>query len=355
MALVAPTSADARDVMVEGESGILAISPPWDRPRYEPSKRRLTWKSGALATLYSADEPERLRGPQHDGAWTDEVAAWRYPEAWDQLLFGLRLGDRPQICATTTPKPIKLIKSLLKNPKTAVTRGSTYENAENLAVTTLDELKAKYEGTRLGRQELNAEVLEDVEGALWSIARLDAQRVRTEPVEIERVVVAVDPSGGDEETSDEQGIVVAARGKDRHGYVLADLSCRESPGEWGKRAVRAYDHHEADCLVCEANFGGDMVLHTIRTAARALCESGERPSDFINVKKVTASRGKAIRAEPIAALYEQGRVHHVGYFEGLEAQMTGWVPGQPSPDRLDAAVWALTELMLGSQGVKVLL
>lgn len=348
LALVAPTAADARDVMVEGESGILAISPPWNRPVYEPSKRRLTWPSGAIATLYSAEEPERLRGPQHDGAWCDEIAAWQYPEAWDQLLFGLRLGQSPQICATTTPKPIGLVRSLLKDPKVAVTRGSTYENAANLAATTLEELRKKYEGTRLGRQELNAEVLEDVEGALWSTGMIDAHRI-DRPPQLDRIVVAVDPSGTDEEGNAEQGIVVAGRTRGE-GYVLDDRSCRLSPNEWGRRAVQAYLDYQADALVFEKNFGGEMARHVLETAARDLGVSA-------NITEVWASRGKTARAEPIAALYEQGRVHHCrevyqprtdAYhspdLSRLENQMTTWVPGQPSPDRLDAAVWALTEL-----------
>ena len=339
MALVAPTAADARDVMVEGESGILAISPPWDCPTYEPSKRRLTWPSGAIATLYSAEEPERLRGPQHDGAWCDEIAAWFYPETWDQLLFGLRLGQRPQICATTTPKPIPLVKKILKNGKAAVTTGSTFENSANLAADTLDELKKQYEGTRLGRQELNAEILEDVEGALWNLAMLEAARVDETPG-FDRIVVAVDPSGGDTEGNDEQGIVVAGRGRDKRAYVLEDVSCRESPDGWGRRAVQAYLTHEADAIVYEANFGGDMVAHTLKTCAKAM------GVDALPLRKVTASRGKQLRAEPVVALYEQGRVKHAGYFAQLENQMLNWVPGQPSPDRLDAMVWAVTDLLV---------
>lgn len=343
MALVAPTAADARDVMVEGESGILAISPPGNRPVYEPSKRRLTWPSGAIATLYSADEPDRLRGPQHDGAWCDEIAAWRYPDAWDQLLFGLRLGQSPQICATTTPRPIPLVKSLLKDPKVAVTRGSTYENSANLAKTTLDELRNKYEGTRLGRQELNAEVLEDVEGALWSLDLIDANRVSVAP-EMTRIAVAIDPSGGDTEGHDEQGIVVCGKGKDGLGYVLGDYSVRETPNGWARAAVNAYLATQADVIVYEANYGGAMVLSTLQNAADAMTKEG-LPTGNIRFQKVTAMRGKQLRAEPVVALYEQGRIKHVGGLPGLEQQMTHWVPDiGDSPDRVDAMVWAITAL-----------
>lgn len=347
MALVAPTAADARDVMVEGESGILAISPPGNRPVYEPSKRRLTWPSGAIGTLYSADEPDRLRGPQHDGAWCDEIAAWRYPDAWDQLLFGLRLGDAPQICATTTPRPIPLVKSLLKDAKVATTRGSTYENSANLAKTTLEELRNKYEGTRLGRQELNAEVLEDVEGALWSLDLIDANRVPSAP-DLVRVVVAVDPSGGDEEGHDEQGIVACGKGKDGLGYVLGDYSVKETPNGWARAAINAYLATQADSIVYEANYGGAMVLSTLQNAADAMAKEG-LPTAGIRFRKVTAMRGKQLRAEPVVALYEQGRVKHVGTLPGLEHQMTNWVPDiGDSPDRVDAMVWAITALEIRS-------
>lgn len=339
IALVAPTAADGRDVMVEGESGILAISPPWFRPLYEPSKRRLTWPNGAIATVYSADEPDRLRGPQHDGAWADELAAWQYPEAWDMLMFGLRLGQDPRAVVTTTPKPVRLIKELLADKTVAVTRGSTYENAANLAPAFLRQIVAKYEGSRLGRQELYAEILEDVEGALWQRQRIDELRVARAP-ELLRVVVAVDPSASDDDTSDEAGIIVAGVSRDGHGYVLADLSGRLSPDGWARRAVHAYKEWLADRIVAEVNNGGDMVEHTIRTV-----------DPGVPIKKLHASRGKFTRAEPVAALYEQGKVHHVGYFPALEDQMCTWTPGQPSPDRMDAMVWALTELMItGGQG-----
>jgi phage terminase large subunit-like protein len=338
VALVAPTAADARDVMVEGESGILAISPPWCRPKYEPSKRRLTWPNGAQATVYSADEPDRLRGPQHDGAWCDELAAWNRPEAWDMLQFGLRLGDNPRAVATTTPKPVKVIRDLLAAVTTAVTRGSTYENAANLATAFLTEIRRRYEGTRLGRQELNAELLDDVPGALWVRKALDDLRVVKAP-ELVRVVIGIDPAVTSGEDSDETGIVALGKGIDGHGYVLADRSCRLSPDGWARRALTTFDQFEANQFIAEVNNGGDLVASNIHTARASA-----------PVKSVRASRGKYTRAEPIAALYEQGRMHHVGSWPELEDQMCSFTPegGDGSPDRADALVWAATELMLGS-------
>jgi phage terminase large subunit-like protein len=337
-ALIAPTAADARDVMVEGESGILAISPPWFRPRYEPSKRRLTWPNGAMATLYSADEPERLRGPQHHRFWGDEPASWRYREAWDMLMFGLRLGDNPRGVVTGTPKPIALIRQLVADPTTVVTRGSTYENAANLPAAFLDAIIKRYEGTRLGRQELNAEILDDIEGALWTRAVIDAGRVAKAP-DLVRVVVGVDPAVTATEESDETGIVVVGQGVDMQYYVLSDRTCRLSPDGWARRAVETFREFEADRIIGEVNNGGDLVEAVVGHAAKHL-------GVLHSYKSVRASRGKAVRAEPIAALYEQGRVHHVGSLAALEDQLCGWVPGagDRSPDRMDALVWALSEL-----------
>jgi phage terminase large subunit-like protein len=335
VALVAPTAADARDVMVEGESGILAISPPWNRPVYEPSKRRVTWPNGALATLYSADEPERLRGPQHDLAWPDELAAWRYPETWDMLMFGLRLGARPRVVVTTTPKPTRLIRELIASPSTVVTRGSTFDNRANLAPAFLDSIVRKYEGTRLGRQELYAEVLDDVPGALWARAMLeDAQHTGPVP-DLVRVVVAIDPAVTSGEDSDETGIIVAGVGTDGLVYVLADRTCRMSPDGWATRAIVALDEYKADRIVAEVNNGGDLVEATIRTVRRT-----------VPYTKVNASRGKRVRAEPIAALYEQKRVRHLPGLHALEDQMVTFAPegSDRSPDRVDALVWALTDL-----------
>jgi phage terminase large subunit-like protein len=337
VALVAPTAADARDVMVEGDSGILSVCPPWNRPHYEPSKRRLTWPCGAMATTYSADEPERLRGPQHDTAWCDELAAWRYPAAWDMLMFGLRLGDNPRACVTTTPKPTPLIKAIRSDPNTATTRGTTYDNRDNLAAALFDQIITRYEGTRFGRQELLGELLEDVPGALWTFDLIDKARIARVPdgVSLARVAVAIDPAVTSDEGSDETGIVVVGVGSDDKLYVLADRTIKASPVEWARVAVKAYREFAADRIVAETNNGGDMIEAVIRTVDPGVA--------YI---KVTASRGKVTRAEPISALYEQGKVYHVGAFPELEAQMCEWVPGMDSPDRMDALVWAATYLTM---------
>lgn len=344
IALVGPTSSDCRDVMVEGESGILSISSDWCRPDYEPSKRKLTWPNGAVAHTFSADEPDRLRGPQFDRAWCDEIAAWPYlTDCWAMLMLGLRLGKHPRWVATSTPRPIKLLKELLTRKDVAVSRGSTYENEANLPDPFLKAIRDRYEGTRLGRQELNAELLEDVADALWSRAMLDSATIKAAP-ELRRVVVGVDPSGtkGASDSGDSIGIVVAGIDVNGVGYVLADRSCKLSPDGWGRRAVEAYREFKADRIVAEKNFGGAMVEHVIRTVDRSVA-----------YKEVTASRGKAARAEPIAALYEQSRIKHVGLHAALEDEMCSMTAngyaGDGSPDRLDAAVWALTELMVTPQ------
>lgn len=357
-ALVASTADDARKTMlsaglenVEGASGILAISPPDFRPIYEPSKRILSWPNGTVATLYSAEEPNRLRGPQHHWGWADEVAAWeKEAAAWDQFLFGLRLGDRPQACITTTPRPIALLRQLVVDPRTVVTRGTTFDNATNLAPSFLSEVIGKYEGTRLGRQELYAEILDDVPGALWSWERIDPLRVKEAPAELRRVVVAIDPAVSSSETSDETGIVVAGVGQcnclgkeELHGFVLADLSGKYSPNAWAQKAIAAYRANRADRIVAEVNNGGALVEVNLRTV------DSRTP-----YRAIHASQGKRTRAEPVAALYEQGRVHHVGFHVRLEDQLTTWDPlsSDKSPDRLDALVWALTELMLNKNRAK---
>jgi len=337
IALVGPTAADVRDTMVEGESGLLGIYPAHQRPRYEPSKRRITFHNGAVASAFTADEPDRLRGPNHDLAWADELAAWRYPEAWDMLMFGLRIGKFPRVVVTTTPKPIPIIKRLLamEDGTTFVTRGSTFENAANLAPSFLAEVKARYEGTRLGQQELYAEVLDDVEGSLWNRDMLENNRVSQLP-EIVRTVVAVDPAAGSKAENAETGIVVVGLGEDGHGYVLDDRSVRGTPNDWGMAAVAAYHANKADRIVAEANQGGDMVSHTLRTV-----------DPNVPIKLVHASKGKRTRAEPVAALYEQGRIHHLGFHALLEDQLCSWVPDHAvSPDRLDALVWGVTELIV---------
>jgi len=338
VALVGPTAADTRDVMVEGESGLMNIFPARRRPVYEPSKRKVTFSNGAIAMLYSAEEPDRLRGPQHDAGWADEAAAWKYPEAWDMLQFGMRLGRNPRQVVTTTPKPVKLVKDILSDPGTVVTRGSTFDNARNLAAPFLAKIRAKYEGTRLGRQELEAELLDDNPNALWK--RLDIDSKRRKPSEVpplRRIVVAVDPAVTTNEDSDETGIVVAGLGDDGRGYVLDDLTCKESPAGWARVALNAYSDRKADRVVAETNQGGDMVETIFRSLNSAVSFQG-----------VHASRGKFSRAEPVAALYEQGRVSHVGSFGALEDQMCDYNPhaASRSPDRMDALVWALTALML---------
>lgn len=346
VALVARTAADVRDVVIEGESGILEISHPAERPAWEPSKRRLTWRNGAIATTYSADEPDSLRGPQHDGAWCDEVGAWRFAqEAWDNLMFGLRLGADPRAVVTSTPKPTKLIKELLADPTTHVTRGRTYDNLCNLAPTFRRKVLARYEGTRLGRQELLGEVLEDAEGALWKREEMiEAHRVKEAP-ELRRIVVAIDPSGSDKAESDECGIGVAGLGVDGDGYVIDDRSAIMSPAEWGALAVNLWRTWKADRIVAEVNFGAQMVELTVRTVRDADDKPIGKNAPF---KALHAARGKAARAEPVAALYEQGRVHHVGQLAELEDELCSWEPnsGLRSPNRLDWLVWAITELML---------
>lgn len=351
-ALVAATADDARKTMLsaglegtEGASGILAISPPDFRPVYEPSKRMISWPNGSAATLYSAEEPNRLRGPQHQWGWCDEIAAWeKEAEAWNQFLLGLRLGAMPQACITTTPRPLKILKELLSDPNTVVTRGTTFDNRDNLAPAFLSKIVSRYEGTRIGRQELYAELLNDVPGALWTCERIDAFRVKVAPDDLERVVVAIDPAVSSSETSDETGIVVAGsarcncRGSNElHGFVLADVSGKFSPNGWAQAAIQAYEEHLADRIVAESNNGGNLVEVNLRTVAAN-----------VPYRAVHASQGKRTRAEPVAALYEQGKIHHVGMHAPLEDQLTTWNPFAPtkSPDRLDALVWALTDLML---------
>lgn len=332
IALVSPTGPDARDVLVEGESGILATARPGKTPTWEPSKRKLTWPNGAVASIYSGEEPDRLRGPQHHDALVDEGA--HIPlmaDVWDNLLLGLRLGPHPRICATTTPKPTKWMKELLADPGTVAVRMTTYDNLDNLAPTFRAAVLARYEGTRKGRQELLGEIVEDVDGALWNSEMIDPYRVAVAP-DLDRVVVGVDPAGGRRARNDETGIVVAGIA-DGHMYVLADGSGRYSPNGWASKVVSLYEAYLADAVVPERNYGGDMVAEVLRNAQIDL-----------PIREVTSRRGKVIRAEPIAALYERGQVHHVGVHHDLETQLCGWTPGDESPDRLDALVHALTAL-----------
>ncbi len=340
--IIGATADDARDIMIEGESGILGVCPNKERPVYRPARRSLEWPNGARTLIFTADEPERLRGKQHMRLWADEVAAWRYPDAWDQAMLGLRLGDDPRAVVTTTPKPVRLVRELLAAKTTAVTRGSTYDNAANLAPAFLEQIVTKYEGTRLGRQELEAELLDDVPGALWTRAVLDDLRVAAAP-DLQRVVVGIDPAVTSGEAADETGLVVAGKGVDGAYYVLADRTCRLSPDGWARRAVAAYREWKGDRVVAEVNNGGEMVEHLLRTV-----------DPYVPYTAVHATRGKRVRAEPIAALYEQGRVHHVGGLPDLEDQMCNFTPDgyDGSPDRVDALVWALTDL-LGAQRTEV--
>lgn len=355
IALIAPTARDARNVMVDGESGILAVCWEHDRdhkgavtgrPHYEPSKAQVTWENGARAFLYSAEEPERLRGPQHDTFWADELAAWKYlRDTWDMAMFGLRLGADPRKMITTTPKPLTILREIMADPATVISRGSTFDNAANLAPSFLSSIRKTYDGTRLGRQELFAELLEEAEGALWSRDMIEKARHKGDVPEMARIVVAVDPAITATEESNETGIIGAGLGRDGKGYVLADRSGRHTPAGWAREAIKLYRDLGADRVVAEGNQGGEMVRHTIETEWKAA-----------PVTIVHAHRGKQARAEPVAALYEQGKVRHAGSFQELEDQMVNWEPlsGLPSPDRLDAHVWAFTDLMVGASGYDLL-
>lgn len=342
IALIAETQKDLEEVMVFGESGINSVFPPHQRPRITKKPVRVEFHTGAVAFGYNATEPDQLRGPQFDCAWGDELAKWRYArETWDQLQFGLRLGKRPRQIVTTTPRPIPILKEILAADTTVVTRGVTTDNRANLAASFIKSITEKYAGTRLGRQELSAEILDDVPDALWTRAALDRDRRKPDQVpSLRRVVIAVDPAAKKNDIPEDgaaTGIVVAGVGDDGRGYVLDDATCRESPMGWARKAIACFDRYEGDCIVGEINNGGDMVESTIRAVRTT-----------VPFKEVTASRGKWVRAEPIAALYEQGRISHVGTFAELEDEMVNFGPngmvGDASPDRVDALVWALTEL-----------
>ena len=338
IALVGETKADVRDIMVEiGDSSLLKISPPGFMPKYEPSKRRVVWPNGVVGIVYSGDEPDQLRGPQHQKAWVDELAKFRYPqEAWDNLEMGLRIGDNPQVVVTTTPRPIRIVLDLLSDSRTVDVQGKTSDNAPNLNPIFLDRIMRKYGGTRLGRQELSGEILEDHPGALWKRAWIEETRLIVAP-ELLRVVVAVDPSttrGGDE-----WGIIAAGMallGGIEHLFVLEDASLQGTPEQAARAVATLYHKVGADTIVAEVNQGGEMVRTTLHTVDKTL-----------PVKMVYASRGKRTRAEPISAIYEQKRAHHVGAFALLEDELCQWdAKTEDSPNRLDALVWGATELML---------
>ncbi len=344
IALVGETLGDVRDVMIEGVSGLLAIHPRSERPDWTPSRRRLTWPNGAVAQVFSAEDPEGLRGPQFGAAWADELAKWRYAEAtWDMLQFGLRLGHRPRQVVTTTPRAIPLLRRLIADRRTVVSRAATSANAGNLAPGFLEAVVGRYAGTRLGRQELDGELIEDRADALWRREALEAWRVPAAPG-LARIVVAVDPPAGSGAGADACGLVAVGLGPDNVAYVLKDGTTQGlRPAEWAARAVGLYHRFEADALVAEVNQGGDMVAAVIREV-----------DPGVPVTPVRATRGKYLRAEPVAALYEQGRVRHVGTMPELEDEMCDFGPGGlssgRSPDRLDALVWAVTALMLSQTG-----
>ena len=348
IAAVAPTNSDIRRVMVEGESGFLNVCWKDDKtyrggklgyPNWSPTNRTLTWENGAKVEFYSAEDPERLRGPQFHAAWADEVAAWRnQQDVWDMLQFTLRLGRKPRVMVTTTPKPTKLMRALIASPQSHITRGSTFDNIDNLAKPFLETIKKEYEGTRLGNQELYAEMLEEADGALWTTEVLDGCTVEQKDIpELNRIVVSIDPAVTSKTESDMTGLIVAGIDVNGIGYVLEDATDRYSPAEWAAKAISLYQEYSADRLVAERNQGGDMVRRTL-----------EAEDEAVPIRLVHASRGKMARAEPISALYERGKVKHAKGLDELETQMRTWEPlgSMGSPDRLDACVWALTDLML---------
>lgn len=361
-AIVGQTPADVRHVMMEGESGLLNVCPPWDRPVYSPSTREAVWPDGTVAFTYSGMEPGQLRGPQHHGGWIDEFSKMRYAqETLDNFLFGLRLGRNPRACATFTPRNIPAVRDLLSDPDTAVTTGSMLRNLSNLPPKFIRRILRRYEGTRLGQQEIEGRLILKTPGALWTSELLEANRVAAIPCPLKRIAVAVDPGAShtdkeketnlhtdDDAELPETGIVCGGLGEDGHVYVFDDVSGNMSPGQWGDTVVDAYQHHRADVVVGELNNGGDMVEHTVHVAAKA-------KNALIRFVGIRASRGKYTRAEPVAALYEKGKVHHVGNWPDLEDQMTTWTPGKKSPDRMDALVWLVYHLLVGTEDELVML
>ena len=348
IALVGETIGAVRSVMVEGVSGLLAIHPEGDRPRFEPSKNQLVWPNGTIAQMFSAENPAGLRGPQFSAAWCDEICKWRYGvETWDMLQFGLRLGLSPRVVVTTTPMPIELIKKIMVNPATVISRSTTMSNVAHLSSAFLDEVQRRYGSSRLGRQELEGEIIEERDDALWMRDWFEQHRVQSAP-DLTRIVVAVDPPITSGKRSDACGIVIAGLGFDGRCYVLADRSTRgQLPLDWAKGVIDAYRDFRGDCIVAEINQGGELVENLLRQV-----------DERVPIKKVHATRGKWVRAEPISALYGRGLVSHVGSIAMLEDQLCDFGPNGlssgRSPDRLDALVWAVTELMLvGSSEPKV--
>jgi phage terminase large subunit-like protein len=341
--LVGATHEDVRDVMVLGESGLMAICPPDERPRYARASARLAWPNGAVSLLFSAEEPDRLRGKQHEKLWLDELAAWKRPEAFEQALLGLRLGARPQAVITTTPRPTKLIKQLVADANAIVTRGSTFDNVNNLAEAFVARIAQRYAGRAIGRQELFAEIVEETPGALWTRALIERQRLApgAEPARYVEIVIGVDPPAKSGASSDECGVIVVGRVAGGAIHVLADLTSQgETPGRWGSRVVSAFRRFQANRVVAEINNGGEMVVAVLRQS-----------DPNLPVRTVTATRGKYLRAEPVAAAYERGAVFHLGVFERLEDQLCALTPDFDarssgfSPDRADALVWAVADLL----------
>jgi phage terminase large subunit-like protein len=341
-AVIAPTFGDVRDTCAEGESGLLPILRQYGvLDYYNRTIGEIRLLNGSRIKLFSADEPDRLRGPQHHGAWCDELAAWRYEDTYDQLQFGLRLGTHPRTIITTTPKPVSIIRKLSARAdgSVKVVRGSTFDNAANLAPQALIELQARYNGTRLGRQELYGELLEDVEGALWTKGLIDRNRVEERPP-LSRLIVSIDPAVTNTKDSDETGIIVCGSDVKGYGYILGDYSFKGSPYEWATKAVQVFKEFKADSVLVEVNQGGDMVSAVLRQVEPSL-----------PIREIRAHVGKRLRAEPVAAMYEQGRIKHIGVYDKLEEQMTTWTPeSSDSPDRLDAMVQAFSDL-LGTSSV----
>ncbi|MBA7602801.1 hypothetical protein ES703_09897 [subsurface metagenome] len=339
--LIGPTASVVRDIMIEGDSGILTISRPDFRPLYEPSKRKLTWPNGAVAHTFSAEEPDRLRGPQFQKMWCEELATWKYPESWDMAKLSLRLPPNPQAIITTTPKPKTIIKELIADKNCVITGGSTYDNIHNLAEPFFLAIVDQYEGTTLGQQEIYAIFLEELPDALWQRKIIADNRVSEVDLDkLIRIVIGIDPAGTSKESSAETGILVCGIDANNEGYVIDDLSCRKRPKGWASDSINAYHRYKADRIVAEVNFGGEMVESVIRNI-----------DPNVSYKSVNASRGKKVRAEPISALYEQGKIHHIGTFKDLEDQQCNFTPETKIKlDRIDALVWCFTELILHRGG-----
>ena len=342
--VVAPTYGDLKRVVFSGDSGFINII---DRrllsnTGYNKSDSEIHFYNGSKIIGFPAIEPDRLRGVQFHRAWCDELASWRYTETFDNLMMALRLGHNPKCIITTTPRPTKIIRSLAKRSDTKLITGSTFENIDNLAESSIEMLRERYEGTRIGRQELYAEILEDVEGALFNYKNIEENRLIEYPNDLQRIVVAIDPAVTSNQNSDETGMIVAGRDVNNHYYILHDASQISSPDEWVKKAISLYKQYECDRIVAEVNNGGDLIERLLRTQNQS-----------IPYTSVRASRGKIVRAEPISALYEQNRVHHVGVFKDLEEQMCQFTGNavQYHDDRVDALVWAITSLQNSGQAV----